>query len=471
MITYRLRGLVNLHVAATTAVAAGYFIVAALGVRYVPFLSLSEDVNLFLYGAPILVGMLVSGRFWTQYGSRFHAMSWVDAAQIASRQIVVVALLIFTLIVATKDRSVSRVFLASYLGTTWLLLLWVNRHLPGLLAQAAFHRAHHIPTLFVGPVEGVAKLGSWLNQKEHLGVRVIGILSDDTNPVTTPQTGPLLGSTDQLGEMIEARGVGQVILLEIPAQPQRMREVVEACQQSGCRLLVYHNVLDTLPVRMTPVMEQHHIFLTAQDEPLEDPFNRAMKRIFDIAVALPVVVIVLPPLCVAVALVQRMQAPGPLMFARPRGGQQRREFNMLKFRSMYFAPPDAAQEAKQARAGDARIYPFGRFLRKSSLDEFPQFWNVLIGDMSIVGPRPHLPKHDEEFSMVARTYRTRHLVKPGITGLAQVSGYRGEITDPQLLQERVRCDIEYITTWSVWLDVQIVFKTFWHVLFPPKTAR
>ena len=109
-------------------------------------------------------------------------------------------------------------------------------------------------------------------------------------------------------------------------------------------------------------------------------------------------------------------------------------------------------------------------MRKTSLDEFPQFWNVLMGEMSIVGPRPHLPMHDSEFALVAKTYRTRQLVKPGITGLAQVSGYRGEISDPQMLRERVKLDIHYITHWSIWLDVQITFKTLKHVVFPPKTA-
>jgi lipopolysaccharide/colanic/teichoic acid biosynthesis glycosyltransferase len=153
-----------------------------------------------------------------------------------------------------------------------------------------------------------------------------------------------------------------------------------------------------------------------------------------------------------------------------RGGQRGREFRMLKFRSMYAVEADEKSEARQARQGDARIFPFGAFLRKTSLDEFPQFWNVLIGEMSIVGPRPHLPAHDVEFALLAKTYRTRQLVKPGITGLAQVSGYRGEISDPELLKQRVNLDIYYITHWSLWLDVQTTLKTLRHVVFPPKTA-
>lgn len=144
---------------------------------------------------------------------------------------------------------------------------------------------------------------------------------------------------------------------------------------------------------------------------------------------------------------------------------------MLKFRSMYATVADRRLEAQQAKRDDPRIYPFGHFLRRASLDEFPQFWNVLTGRMSIVGPRPHLPEHDEEFSIVARRYRTRQLAKPGITGLAQVNGYRGEITDVDLLRRRVELDIEYITTWSIWLDLQITLKTAIQLFFPPESAR
>jgi lipopolysaccharide/colanic/teichoic acid biosynthesis glycosyltransferase len=234
--------------------------------------------------------------------------------------------------------------------------------------------------------------------------------------------------------------------------------------------MVYHNLWERLPVPMVPVIEDEHMFLTVHEEPLEDPFNRGVKRLYDIVVALHIVALVLPPLCLVVWIVQRLQAPGPLMFTRPRGGHRRREFGMLKFRSMYANEADAKQESKQASAGDPRIYPFGRFLRKSSLDEFPQFWNVLVGDMSIVGPRPHLPTHDYEFSLLAKTYRTRQLVKPGITGLAQVRGYRGEISDPELLRHRVQLDIHYITHWSIWLDAQITLQTFLQVFRPPKSA-
>ena len=136
----------------------------------------------------------------------------------------------------------------------------------------------------------------------------------------------------------------------------------------------------------------------------------------------------------------------------------------------YTQLPDPAAEAQQASPEDARIFPFGRWLRRHSLDEFPQFWNVLRGEMSIVGPRPYMPMLDEEFRQQTKAYRTRHLVKPGITGLAQSLGFRGEILEREMLSRRHYWDVYYITHWSLWLDVQIALRTFGQVFAPPKTA-
>jgi lipopolysaccharide/colanic/teichoic acid biosynthesis glycosyltransferase len=137
---------------------------------------------------------------------------------------------------------------------------------------------------------------------------------------------------------------------------------------------------------------------------------------------------------------------------------------------MRLEPEDARAEARQASTEDERIFPFGRWMRRHSVDEFPQFWNVLVGEMSIVGPRPYMPLLDEEFRQQTRGYRTRHLVKPGITGLAQSLGFRGEILEAEMLKRRVYWDVYYITHWSVWLDLQITLRTLAQIARPPKTA-
>jgi lipopolysaccharide/colanic/teichoic acid biosynthesis glycosyltransferase len=219
-----------------------------------------------------------------------------------------------------------------------------------------------------------------------------------------------------------------------------------------------------------PVTEEGRHFYTLQEEPLEDPLNRMVKRSFDIAVSLPAVVLILPPLCAWVSVMQRLQAPGPLFHARARRGKQGREFPMLKFRSMYAAPSNASAESMQALSEDERIFSFGRFMRRRSLDEFPQFWNVLVGEMSIVGPRPYMPLLDEEFRQQTQGYRIRNLVKPGITGLSQSLGYRGAVLEEEMVRRRVYWDVYYISHWSVWLDLQITARTLLQVFRPPPTA-
>lgn len=143
---------------------------------------------------------------------------------------------------------------------------------------------------------------------------------------------------------------------------------------------------------------------------------------------------------------------------------------MLKFRSMFAKPVDAASESQQAGSQDERVFGFGGFMRRRSLDEFPQFWNVLVGEMSIVGPRPYMPLLDEEFRQQTQGYRIRNLVKPGITGLSQSLGFRGAVLEEEMVRRRVYWDVYYISHWSIWLDVQITARTLWQVVQPPETA-
>jgi lipopolysaccharide/colanic/teichoic acid biosynthesis glycosyltransferase len=203
---------------------------------------------------------------------------------------------------------------------------------------------------------------------------------------------------------------------------------------------------------------------------LENPLNRGLKRLLDVIVSLPVCLIVIPPLSLLFWAAQRLQSPGPLLYRQTRCGRRGVPFTIFKFRSMHVNGRELADEAKQAVRGDRRVFPIGGWMRRMSLDEIPQFFNVLRGEMSVVGPRPHLLKHDEMFAAEAPFYRTRFFVKPGITGLAQVKGFRGEITNPAVLHERIRWDLAYIRGWTIWLDVLIIIRTVRHMILPPKSA-
>jgi len=470
MISYRLRGLVNLHAAVTMAVAGSLFITYVNSMRFIPFIDVSPDVNISVYFLCVLGGMIASIRVLNAYGPRFHRLTWVDAARITTRQVISIGLFIFAVMFALKDRSLSRLFVGSYLCFCWALLLFFNQGLPRLLSRMAFHRTHKLPTLFIGSSTQRVRLRTWLAKNEALGIQPVGFLSETSEDSRIEGEFPFLGSTQNLRDVVREKSVAQVVLLELPESLTQIRGIIEICQDSGCRVLIYNNLGDQLQHPLIPISEEGHHFYTLQEEPLEDPLNRILKRIYDIAVSLPVVLFILPGLCVWVWFMQRLQAPGRLFFTQARVGQRGRPFSIYKFRSMYDASYNPDAEAQQASKGDKRIYAFGSFLRRSSLDEFPQFINVLKGEMSIVGPRPHLAVHDEEFARLTKSYRTRFFVKPGITGLAQTRGFRGEIVDQQLLHNRVHFDLQYVTSWSVWLDVQITIKTLKQVIFSPPSA-
>ena len=472
MITTRARGLANLHAGVTTlCVGIFFWVYAEFIMRYVPIVRLSREVNLLPYFLCMVGGMALSARALSRLAARFHLLDHGDAARVAAGQVALMALLTFTMMFATLDRSISRLFLGSFLVWCWLGLTLLNARLPHALARLVFRRGHRLPTVFIGRVASFDRLDDWIAHKEPLGIFPVGLLSDDIvpgDPARLPA--PLLGRVADLSRVLAEREVGQVILLELPATDAEARAVIEMCRDQGCRLLIHNTLAERYTHPLVPMIEDGRHFYTLQEEPLEDPLNRLVKRAFDLAVALPVVLVVLPPLCGWVWLMQRAQAPGPLFHRRERLGQQGERFPMLKFRSMYASGDNAAHEARQAQAEDARVFPFGRFMRRRSLDEFPQFWNVLVGEMSVVGPRPYMPLLDEEFRQQTRGYRTRHLVKPGVTGLAQSLGYRGEILEQEMLRRRVHWDVHYITHWSIWLDFQITVRTLWQVVSPPETA-
>jgi putative colanic acid biosynthesis UDP-glucose lipid carrier transferase len=188
---------------------------------------------------------------------------------------------------------------------------------------------------------------------------------------------------------------------------------------------------------------------------LENPVNKTLKRAFDIVLSLFFLIFV-ALIFPIIWLIIKTQSPGPVFFKQLRTGLDGKEFLCYKFRSMHVN--DDADKV-QATKDDPRKYAFGNFMRKTNIDELPQMWNVLKGDMSFVGPRPHMLAHTEYYSQLIDKYMVRHFVRPGITGWAQVTGYRGETKELWQMEGRVRRDIWYMEHWSVWLDIRIIWLT------------
>jgi exopolysaccharide biosynthesis polyprenyl glycosylphosphotransferase len=376
-----------------------------------------------------------------------------------------VGTLVFYLI-ATKDAFISRVFFFNFVPLLYLILLLSHHYLPNFLARTVFAGIREEKTLLVGSTRKAAALREWLKRKSEIGLRTVGLICDE--PIKETAEGiPVLGNSDDLERVIREHGITQVILLEIPVFTELHRHLIGVCDQLGVRLLIVSDLEEKLRHPITHFEDDGFRFIGLREEPLENPLNRFFKRTLDLLISIPIMIFVFPLLALFVWIAQRLQSPGPLFHIQTRAGIQNLRFNIYKFRTMR---PDHADLSRQARADDDRIFPAGKWLRKLSLDEVPQFWNVLRGDMSIVGPRPHLIEHNQQFSRLLRNYHVRSFVKPGITGLAQVRGFRGEAINNTDVANRVACDLEYLENWNLSLECGIIVRTVAQLFIPPRSA-
>jgi len=466
MIQSRIRGIRTLQILLTVVFLPLWFqILAQVGERGILFELLTEHINLTLYTvAAALAGLLSHAYRPVSYPRP--GFRWVYALHQSNRDLLILALLILGIIWATKDKAISRQFVGFYLVTSWLGLLLLNRFSFNLLSAAFLRGEQTIRTVLVGSPDLATYLEKWARQRRSLGVEVLGIIG--RGPVPEGSSLPLLGPASQMESILEEKEIHQVILLETRNSKSWVRHVTDICQKQGCRLLIYNHWQVYFTQPMAAINEGELTFFTLQDEPLQNPLNRILKRLLDLAVALPVVFLLLPPMAIFIKIMQMLQSRGPLLYRQYRSGFSRKPFQIYKFRSMHVEPE--ADEGQQARKNDPRAFSFGAFMRRTSLDEFPQFINVLKGQMSVVGPRPHMLEHDEYFRQYVDIYRQRHFVKPGITGLAQERGYRGEIIAPRDIENRVAFDLEYIRNWSIWLDIGLILRTARQVLSPKSSA-
>lgn len=384
----------------------------------------------------------------------------------SSRQMITTLVVIMFAIIALKDNSISRLFFFGFIPVFFALLFVTNKFLPSAVARFVFHERHKNKTILVGSSKNVSAMWAWLQRKRDYGIDIVGMLTDEEQP-SVPDGCVVLGKTQDLGEKIASTRTIQVFLLETPAHFREIKHLSEMCDNLGARLLVVCNWMDLVGRKMDVFGDDGVDLISFFNEPLECPFNRTMKRLLDVAVSLPVVLFLLPLTNLLVWLLQKMQSPGPLFFTQIRSGLNGEQFSIIKYRTMYFANHD---ETLQATPGDERVFPAGRWLRRFSIDELPQFINVLKGDMSVVGPRPHMIAHDRVFGSKADGYPVRRFVKPGITGLAQVRGLRGETRTAVEIKSRVVSDTRYIENWSLILDAIIILRTLWQMILPPSRS-
>lgn len=306
--------------------------------------------------------------------------------------------------------------------------------------------------LLVGWTHAVERFVESLEHQPWFGYHIIGCLTDGS---AVSHGIPRLGKISDMSEVLSSQLVDHVLISLPRTESDVIPEILGTCEANGIQSLILPDYFDVLPAKPrfetfagVPLIDTRHV-------PLDDALNATLKRIFDIVFSV-IVLIGLSPLYLVLAILVKLSSRGPVFYRQERVGKNRRMFTMYKFRTMLIfeeRPIDGI--AEWTVPDDPRRTPIGRFLRKTSLDELPQFWNVLIGNMSVIGPRPERPQFVDRFRDEVPKYMVKHRVRPGITGLAQVNGWRGDTS----IVERIKFDIEYIENWTLWMDIRIVFST------------
>ena len=360
-------------------------------------------------------------------------------------------------------------------GVVYGLVLWI-----AIMTLRFFERAiiNHFRSegknsrtiIFIGNDPANLNVYKELMSDPATGYRVLGYYSDSVID-GAPASLPKMGSRDDFRKFMEEYPNGGIAVEEIycslsHSQAVELRQIMEFCDKNVIRFYYVPRIFSNIQLSLRPEKFGDTVIFTNHHEPLMFLGNRVMKRLFDIAFS-SMILVMLSPLFPILALIIKMQSKGPVFFKQLRTGLNGESFMCYKFRSMHV---NADADKIQATKHDPRKFPFGNFMRKTNLDELPQFLNVLKGDMSIVGPRPHMIFHTEKYSALIDKYMVRHFSKPGITGYAQVTGFRGETEELWQMEGRIQKDIWYIENWSMWLDIKIIFMTALSIIRPDKAA-
>jgi exopolysaccharide biosynthesis polyprenyl glycosylphosphotransferase len=418
-----------------------------------------------LYNGVLLIG-IVLGYATKVDNSWFTQLAFFSAQQHAMRQTAISTGLLLLLLTGERSNTISRFFLFTFLPILYLNLIFTERFSPSFLRRVSFGGGRTQRVLVAGCCRNAVNLKGWLESKEQLGYSVAGIICHDRS-IGALNGLKIMGTAEDLERIIIEQDITNVILAEFPQFRNLIAHYSEVCERRGVRLQIVCDFERTLRHPVTMFEDEGLRFIGLRAEPLEDPFWRLSKRCLDIIVSLMAVVLILPWSTLLVWGLQRKYSPGPVFFRQLRSGLQNLPFAIYKYRTMCL---DNDDPNRQATKDDARVYKGARWLRKFSIDELPQFLNVLRGQMSLVGPRPHLPKHDELFARGLINYPVRVNVKPGITGLAQVRGFRGEARHVAEIMNRVESDIYYLENWTFLWDCWILLRTAVQVIRPPPSA-
>ncbi len=413
------------------------------------YLSLFLIFNLAWLGASLVNNVYNTDKLFDirEYASKLFYILFVQA------------FVVFLYIVSVKAQYLSRLYLLhAYLVTLGFLLGF--RFIMHIIYQYYNSVTYSIrKIIIVGPGESADQMYEFFESK---GTNVYRFLDEVVLDEKNPEAGQaaIAERIEELKRFCLSEGINEIYF----SLPVTFAEIIEEMDNFADDNFIYFRIVTELRVlnqrKLNVSFFNQVMILSLRKEPLRNLGNQMLKRTFDVAFSALVLTTIFPMLYLIIGTLIKMESKGPVFFRQLRTGREGKDFLCYKFRTMR---PSNDADNKQATKGDMRITRVGAFLRKTSLDEIPQFINVFLGHMSVVGPRPHMLKHTAEYSKIIDKYLFRHFITPGITGHAQINGFRGETEDPELMRKRVEYDSWYIENWSLFLDVKIVFLTVWNV--------
>lgn len=405
---------------------------------------LPEALAVFLLSESIL------GMYGTTRTSRMSSIALAQGKSVIAMLLVIMSILYFT-----KQVHYSLLVLLLFIVGTWIFGM-AGRVIVRLVMRIArkngFNRKY---ILLVGMTKATHRFLHHVSMHQDMGYHVLGYLtSQRADELQPPQDVACLGSIAQLDDVLREHIIDHLFFTLPSDDSQLILSLMEVAESHGVHAMLVPNFLDILPSRPKfdefaglPIVDTRYI-------PLDDALNTMIKRLFDIVFSILVLTIG-SPLLLILALLVRLSSSGPILYKQQRLGRNRRTFTMYKFRTMY--PSQDEDHPGWTVPQDPRCTTIGQFLRSTSLDELPQFFNVLRGDMSVIGPRPEQPYYVEQFREDVPRYMIKHRVRPGITGWAQVNGLRGDTS----ISDRIEYDLRYIENWSLTWDLRIVGLTIW----------
>ena len=351
------------------------------------------------------------------------------------------------------------------LGTVFTVVLVVVRLLERWMVKLYRKAGGNFRTAtFIGSDTELLSVYKRLMNDPTRGFRVLGYYGDEIDGASGVME--RLGTLDDVMKNLEHPenlNLGDDVYVCLSRRDSKIvKRISKMCERQVIYFYYVPVSIESMGINLKRELLDDMEIFAAYENPLQNPVNRFVKRVVDIVFSIFALICILPILPV-VALIIKIQSPkGPVFFRQLRTGLDGKNFYCIKFRSMH--PNKDESGTKQATKDDPRKFPFGNFMRKASIDELPQFWNVLKGDMSIVGPRPHPLAINEKYTELIDKYMVRHFVKPGVTGWAQVTGFRGETEELWQMEGRIKQDIWYMEHWSFWLDIRILWMTVKQIL-------